>query len=61
MKLGDLVIKHRGRIEPEELDTPGLLVALNNNRPGWPTATVMYSFGFRNFLQSDLGIFHESR
>ena len=61
MKLGDMVVKRTGRIEPEVNGIPGLLVSLNNNRPGWPTATVMYSFGFRNFLQSDLGVFHENR
>ena len=61
MKVGDIVVKRTGKIKPEENGVPGLLVSLDRHDTGWPTATVMYSFGFRTFLQHDLGIFYEDR
>ena len=56
-----MVVKRTGKIKPEENGVPGLLVSLDSHDTGWPTATVMYSFGFRTFLQHDLGIFYEDR
>lgn len=61
MKIGDLVKKRWGKIEPEE-KAAGLLISMTDtSSKGWPLVTVLYSFGERVFNKDDVEIINESR
>ncbi len=61
MKVGDLVKKRWGKIEPEEATT-GLLISIaNTSSRGWPMVTVLYSFGERVFNIDDVELINEAR
>ena len=58
MKIGDMVKKRWGKIEPEEMGTIGLVVC--TGRPGknwsWSYIRVAYSFGVRYFRSTELEV-----
>ena len=67
MKVGDLVKKRWGRIEPDEVGSVGLLIKLHRNTDdhlhvrGWDMITVLYSFGERVFNKDNVEVVNESR
>ncbi len=62
MKYGDLVKKRWGKINPEEADTIGLLVKVEQpTSRGWTMVTVLYHFGERVFPKDDVEVVNENR
>jgi len=63
VKVGDLVKKRWGKIEPEEQGVMGLLIKVKKpSASDWRSmVTVSYHFGERVFSEDDVEVISESR